>query len=378
MTGWGLALFACGTTLPYAATFDKAGHVGTANGFGPGIAQGVVSVIAAPASAFGPPLFGSLLGQQGSFALPFGALVPVGAVALISALLVGSLLTRTRDVADLQRLRERDNDAYLAQVLAIHSRVTQRASTRPSIVSLGVSAQGRGAAIIRRLQHTGGLPLLLPLLPSSTAGEASDRLADEAFFRETFDQYIWPLFCQLLNGQTRGLCLIEGSQRVKDTNGRRASDPLDLLPRATSDAWSTMLQRYLALLGWLVGMPVLGASWELHSLELSSRMKQGAPATERLWLLPAKQEPLVCAQFVAACAAYTPPSPEDLAPFCDEIYGWLRRRDRAFIRQLYQLQMACGQETTGMFEVIAPVAARQPRKQEAATKTVPTQRGAAR
>src|SRR5260221_8585213 len=72
VTGWGLALYACGTTLPYAATFDEAGHVGTASGFGPGIAQGVVSVIAAPASAFGPPLIGALFGQQGSFALPFG------------------------------------------------------------------------------------------------------------------------------------------------------------------------------------------------------------------------------------------------------------------------------------------------------------------
>jgi hypothetical protein len=69
VTGWGLALFACGTTLPYTATFDEAGQVGTVNGLGPGMAQGVVSVIAAPASAFGPPLIGALLGQQGSFAL---------------------------------------------------------------------------------------------------------------------------------------------------------------------------------------------------------------------------------------------------------------------------------------------------------------------
>src|SRR5437588_109077 len=28
VTGWGLALFACGTPLPYAAVFDEAGHIG--------------------------------------------------------------------------------------------------------------------------------------------------------------------------------------------------------------------------------------------------------------------------------------------------------------------------------------------------------------
>ena len=60
--------------------------------------------------------------------------------------------------------------------------------------------------------------------------------------------------------------------------------------------------------------PVLGASWELQSLELSSRMKkQGGPARDRIWPLAANhevgrgdaQEPSVYTQFVAACAAYT-------------------------------------------------------------------------
>jgi cyanate permease len=77
VTGWGLALFACGTTLPYAAVFDEAGRIGAESALGSGTAQGVVSVLSAPASAFGPPLIGALLGQHGSFALPFGALVPV-------------------------------------------------------------------------------------------------------------------------------------------------------------------------------------------------------------------------------------------------------------------------------------------------------------
>src|SRR6266702_2229423 len=61
VTGWGLALFACGTTLPYAAVFDEAGHIGVESALGPGTAQGVVSVLSAPASAFGPPLIGVLL-----------------------------------------------------------------------------------------------------------------------------------------------------------------------------------------------------------------------------------------------------------------------------------------------------------------------------
>ena len=387
VTGWGLALFACGTTLPYAATFDEAGHVGTVNGFGPGIAQGVVSVIAAPASAFGPPLIGALLGQHDNFTLPFGTLVPVGVVALVATLLVGPLVGHTRDEAELLRLRKRDGDAYLAQALASRSRTTRHASTLPTIVTLGAHAQGRGSAIIQLLQHAGGFPLLLPPSPSPTFAEAGDLLADEALFRETFDRCIWPVFCRLLVGQTSGLCLIEASQRVKDTNGMRSTDPLEFVPRATCDAWSAMLQRYLALLAWFVGMPVLGGSWELHSLELEHRMKkQAAPAPAHIWPLPAQheigsgdtQEPSVYAQFVAACSAYTPPSPEDLVPFREEIFNWLRRRDRTFIRQLYQLQVAFGQETTGMVAVIAPAEARQPRKQEAATKSMAGNRAKAR
>ena len=126
-------------------------------------------------------------------------------------------------------------------------------------MTLGAYAQGRGSAIIRRLQQAGGLPLLLPPSPAPTAGEASDLLADEGFFRETFDRCLWPLFCQLLAGQSRGLSLIEGSQRVKDTNGTRSTEPLDLVSSSTSGAWSAMMQRYLSLLAWLVGMLAIGA-----------------------------------------------------------------------------------------------------------------------
>ena len=387
VTGWGLALFACGTTLPYAAVFDEAGHIGAKSALGSGTAQGVVSVLSAPASAFGPPLIGALLLPHGNFALSFGVLMPVGVVALIAALVAGPLISRSREAADLLRLRERDGDAYLTQALASRSHVTRHASRLPAIMILGASVQGKGTAIIRRLQQAGGLPLLLPPPLTPTAGEAGDLLADEGFFRETFDRCLWPLFCQLLAGQTRGLSLIEGSQHVKDTNGTRSTEPLDLVQRAASSAWSAMIQRYLSLLAWLVGMPVLGASWELDSLELTSRRHERAgPAPKRLWSLPTKheaisrdvQEPAIYAQFVAACASYTPPSPEDLAPFREDIYGWLRRRDRAFLRQLYQFQVASGQETMGASAVIAPAVARQPRKQETGAKTEPIQKVKAR
>ena len=233
--------------------------------------------------------------------------------------------------------------------------------------------------MIGRLQDAGGLPLMLPPAPSPAHGEAGDLLADEAFFRKTFERRIWPLFCQLLFGRTQGMCLIEESQGAEGMNGARAIDTGDLLQRETPDPWSAIMQRYLALLAWLVGMPVLGAGWELQSLQLNERTNERQEReTGRLWPLPLNvstcggdsKELSVCSQFVAACAAYTPPSPEDLFPFRDEIRDWLRRRDRALVRELYRLQVACGQRTTEMLAVVTPALTRQPAKQETANEIV--------
>jgi cyanate permease len=377
LTGWGLALFAFGTTFPYAAVFDEAGRIGAENSLGSGTAQGIVSVISAPASAFGPLLIGGLLGQHGNFALPFGAIVLLGGVAFVAALFIGTIFARTRDAVNLPRLRAWEPDAYLAQALASRPGTPLPASTLPSIVALGAFSRGEGAAIIRRLQHAGGLPLVLPPAPSPAQGEAGDLLADEGFFREIFERRIWPLFCQLLLGQTRGLCLVEEGQESEKTNGAHAIDTGDLLQREASDPWSAITQRYLALMAWLVGMPVLGAGWELQSLQLNYRVdEREGTVPKRLWPLPAN--PAVCSgsvegtsvfsQFVAACAVYTPPSPQALAPFRDEIFGWLRRRDRALVRQMYRLQLASGQGTTGMFEALEPAPAPRPVEQEVVGK----------
>src|SRR5260221_11779006 len=137
VTGWGLGLFAFGATLPYAAVFDEAGHIGAESALGPGTAQGVVAVISAAASAFGPPLIGALLGHQGDFSVPFGAMVLVGVVALIASLFVGPIVARTRDTSNLLRLRARDGDAYLAQALASRKRAPQPASMLPAIGTFG-------------------------------------------------------------------------------------------------------------------------------------------------------------------------------------------------------------------------------------------------
>jgi cyanate permease len=374
VTGWGLALFAFGTTFPYAAVFDEASRIGAENALGSGTAQGVISVISAPASAFGPLLIGGLLGQHGDFTLSFGTIALLGGVALVAALFVGPIVSRTRDAGNL--INTREPDSYLAQALTNCSSASLPASTPPLIVAPCAFPPGGGTTIIRRLQRAGGLPLVLPALPSPAQGEAGDLLADEDFFREIFDRRIWPLFCQLLLGQTRGLCLVEDDQRYEKTNGATI-DTGDLLQRDAPDSWSAITQRYLSLLAWLVGMPVIGAGWELQSLQLTYRVdEQAGTAPKRLWPLPAN--PAACSgsaegssvfsQFVAACAMYTPPSPQALASLRDEIFGWLRRRDRALVRQMYQLQLAYGQGTTGTFEALEPVPTQRPVEQEVAGK----------
>src|SRR5713101_7077044 len=132
LSAWGITLLASGTTLPYAAVFDQAGRIGKTCALGPGTAQGVVSVISAPASAFGPPLIGVLLERGGSFTPAFGAFILVGLLAITAAVLVGPALKRAlrrRELRatlsatpprtrDQHRLGGKDLDVYVQSEMA--------------------------------------------------------------------------------------------------------------------------------------------------------------------------------------------------------------------------------------------------------------------
>src|SRR5712692_1876327 len=189
LTAWGITILACGTTLPYAAVFDQAGRIGKTRALGPGTAQGVVSVISAPASAFGPPLIGVLLERSGSFSVAFGALTLVGLLALTAAILAGPMLKRVSRLRepltplsatqphtrDQHRLRGKDLDAYVQSEMArIRTQHRQQfpPPDRPTIAIPGFFALSReksdstssiGATTIRRLFRAGGTPLVLPL-----------------------------------------------------------------------------------------------------------------------------------------------------------------------------------------------------------------------
>jgi predicted MFS family arabinose efflux permease len=71
---FGLLLFILGTTLPYAAIFSSAASVGRASPIGPGVAQGLIAVMASPAAIIGPPIIGLFLTQTHSFTLAFGVI----------------------------------------------------------------------------------------------------------------------------------------------------------------------------------------------------------------------------------------------------------------------------------------------------------------
>jgi len=127
LSAWGITWLSCGTTLPYAAVFDQAGRIGKTCALGPGTAQGVVSVISAPASAFGPPLIGVLLERGGSFTPAFGAFILLGLLAITAAVLAGPALKRASrrrepratlsatppHTRDQHRRRGKDLDVYV-------------------------------------------------------------------------------------------------------------------------------------------------------------------------------------------------------------------------------------------------------------------------
>src|SRR5258706_1252744 len=188
VAGVGMALFAFGTTFPYAGVFSEAGRVGRRSGLGTGTTQGVVSLLSAPASALGPPLIGLLVQREGSFSLALGALALTGVLAIPAALLAGPVLTRAwktrqtsgtatrgRDVHayGLPAPARLDPDARLPSALAqftkavSHEQQTSAPPARPMIVMPSFLSQGgdghptlvdTDALTVQRLLEAGSMP----------------------------------------------------------------------------------------------------------------------------------------------------------------------------------------------------------------------------
>jgi MFS family permease len=94
---FGLLLFALGTTFPYAAIFSSAAAVGRAGPIGPGVAQGLIAVMASPAAIAGPPIIGLLLAQTHNFTSAFGVIaLTFSVVGVVASCL---LTTPSRQVA---------------------------------------------------------------------------------------------------------------------------------------------------------------------------------------------------------------------------------------------------------------------------------------
>jgi cyanate permease len=85
----GLLMFSLGTMLPYAAIFSTAAAIGRDSPIGPGVAQGLIAVLASPVAIAGPPLIGLFLEQTHNFTWAFGviALTFSGVTVVASCLL---------------------------------------------------------------------------------------------------------------------------------------------------------------------------------------------------------------------------------------------------------------------------------------------------
>jgi hypothetical protein len=380
-TGIGIALMAFGTTLPYAAVFGEAGRVGRRSGLGTGTTQGVVSLLSAPASSLGPPLIGLLVQREGSFSLALGALALVGLLAVPAALLAGPVLThawkarRTADPATrepaVQAQRRHlsepvDSDTHLRTALALcTTEVSQgqqaTAPARPVVVMLGfLSSAGDGqrtmfdtdALTMQRLLEAGGMPVILPLRSFSfLQGERPALPVERDPFRRLFEEAIWPLFCQMVLQQARGVCLTGCQDRQAQAGDTPRSGDV-----AGTGQSRKVICNSLALLAALLGMPVLaGEQATRKDLHLQAKARQDVPVQEpSFWsVLPTASSPstdrdeearAVCSQFVATCKAYRPLPPDALRALQVPIYTWLRQRQRLFVRQTIHLQAASGQE----------------------------------
>jgi len=334
LSAWGITWLSCGTTLPYAAVFDQAGRIGKTRALGPGTAQGVVSVISAPASAFGPPLIGILLERGGSFTPAFGALTLVGLLALTAAILAGPVLTRVsrgrEPLATLsatqphtrnqRKLGGKDLDAYVQSEMA---RIRAQRSPqfpspdRPTIAIPGSFAPSRawddssshiGTTTIRRLFRAGGTPLVLPV--PAPQGSPSALREDAVRFQHVFDSILWPLCSQLLLLRVRGICLSDGQ---------------------VADRWKDILQDALLRFASLVGMPVLikrgneqcwqVKQWDEGAMRPDARRFRGerpaCPVDE------GEELPALFSTFITAARVCSLPSLEAVYPLRAAIGTWL-------------------------------------------------------
>jgi len=376
LVGIGIALLSFGTTLPYAAVFNEAGRIGKLTGLGTGTAQGVVSLLSTPASSLGPPLIGLLVVQEGgtsSFSVAFGVLALVVLLTISTALLAGPALahvtarsgrprnTNTQQnrpfVAEktVQVPQDRNRNTQLeAALLHLQGRTQQLLpGTLPLIATFGSLANtGFGeravytadATTIEHLLEAGGLPLLLPT-PLSQEGTL-DVPVEKQGFQHTFDQLIWPFFCQLLAQQIRGICFSENLD-LHGEHGDAHTVPFDgkAFTQVETQQESKRLLRSIALLAWLIGVPILEGGQEIQSLQTKGRRTDSGrfrPAVNYDVDLSStpwhEANDTGYSAFIAACAAYTPPALEALQPFRRELCDWLSQREQALLHQMPLLQ----------------------------------------
>jgi MFS family permease len=387
LVGVGIALLSFGTTFPYAAVLSEAGRVGQASRVGMGTAQGMVSVLSAPASALGPSLIGLLL-VQGGFSSAFGALAFIGLFPIAAALLAGPLLRslslplsagarsgqhepakqpagpagEDRPFVRSRRGQDRQLQERIAR-LADRQKPQLSATARPLIAVFDPSLPARGqqqhtgkadSPVAKHLLEAGGLPVLLPVPAPGLQADADDVAVDEELFQRTFEQVIWPLFSDLLFHRVSGFYLSSSLEEYRSyphnayhrtVERRSVSAPLE-------EQWSEQIARAIALLARLVGMQVLEGVAQPPPLQVQGRKDQPVAAETKGMKQQGESSlpivsPSAVAAFVTACSACTPPLLESLQPLQAEICRWLYQREQEHLWQGRSAQARTSQKAGG-------------------------------
>jgi cyanate permease len=324
--GIGVALSLCGLTLPYATVLREAARIGEEVGAGPGTAQGVVSVLSAPMSAFGPALFGRLIGPQApGFSAAFAVLLVPALLSALCAWLAGP----ARSSAQARAPVDADPGATIRRALA------RRTSPAPMGQTPVIALLDDQDRLSQALLVAGSFPVLVPCTSPAFSGEPPPHPVDEAFallleervFRRCFDQILWPLLLHLVSMRVQGLCLTTAA-----TPARAAG---------SSVSWHQVVERYLVLCAWVLQMPCSASSgeWSARSAQVSLPTRE-APrsASTANWIVWRKESgegeiahETRLAAFLSACAAYTPPEPGELVRLRETLSRWLRRCDQTFL-----------------------------------------------